>query len=489
MASGRQQQWHGAKAFAGACIVALAAVIAMPNIESHAQSTSNTQNKRKKADDRLRSTKRTLEETRRREKEVRDNLKAVRQERAQINAQLIDMARRVQTGETRLSEIEERLSELDVQRDLISGSLSRQHKSIAELLAALQRMGRNPPPVMMTKRGDALEMVRSAMLLSSVFPELREKAVALNNRLVDLDRVANEIKTQGEQLRQQNALLAQAEDRLDDLLHTKQTSVRQTQQELEEIRRVATAQARNVRSLGELITKLDRTVEEKTQLGSYERQLKAGNAPGQDVALIDPVSPQIEPSIPSPTQPTRKRTNPEPAAPRPTETVLPKKPVKPAAKRRQVARASPGRLRPSIPFARAKGRLTQPAAGRRIFSFGGKTRAGGGKAKGIAIETRARAQITSPSDGWVVYAGPFRSYGQLLIINAGGGYHILLAGMERINVNIGQFVLAGEPVGKMRAKTKKAGARSQVDAPILYIEFRRKGRPINPDPWWATRSG
>ena len=84
---------------------------------------------------------------------------------------------------------------------------------------------------------------------------------------------------------------------------------------------------------------------------------------------------------------------------------------------------------------------------------------------------------------------PFRSYGQLLIINAGGGYHVLLAGMERINVSIGQFVLAGEPVGKMRAKSKKAGKRKQVDAPILYIEFRYKGRPIDPDPWWATRSG
>ena len=210
---------------------------------------------RKKADDRLRSTKQSLEETRRREQDVRNNLQAVKQERAQINAQLIQMARRVQSGESRLSEIEERLAVLGEQRKLINGSLVRQHASIAELLAALQRMGRNPPPVMMTKRGDALEMVRSAMLLSSVFPELREKAVALNNKLKDLDRVATEIKTQGDELREQNALLAKAEDRLDDLLHTKRARVEQTQQELAEIRQVAAAQARNVRNLGELIAK------------------------------------------------------------------------------------------------------------------------------------------------------------------------------------------------------------------------------------------
>ncbi len=61
--------------------------------------------------------------------------------------------------------------------------------------------------------------------------------------------------------------------------------------------------------------------------------------------------------------------------------------------------------------------------------------------------------------------------------------------MERINVTIGQFVLAGEPVGKMRAKSKKAGSKSRVAAPILYVEFRKKGRPIDPDPWWAKGSG
>ncbi|MEO0617926.1 MAG: peptidoglycan DD-metalloendopeptidase family protein [Pseudomonadota bacterium] len=465
-----------------------------------------TKEQRRNADRRLRSTQRSLDETRRREQAARENLRTAEDERAALNRQLIDTARRVQTGETRLSEIEERLSELDAQRQLINGSLLRQQRSIGELLAALQRMGRNPPPVMMTKRRDALGMVRSAMLLSSVFPELRERAVALNNRLIDLDRVATEIKTQGDRLREQNRLLAQAEDRLDDLLHTKKATVAQTQQELDEIRQVAAAQARNVRSLGELITRLDKTVERYTKLGEYERDLKARRAlearraqedqraqrrrqreaqerrrrqqsEERDIALLPPQTPKIDPPKARPPQTPANRTRTEPSA------RLPK------TERPRSNKTNPGRLKPSIAFARAKGRLTIPASGRRIFGFGGKTRVGNGRAKGIAIETRARAQITSPNDGWVVYAGPFRSYGQLLIINAGGGYHILLAGLERINARIGQFVLAGEPVGKMRGNARKAGKRSQVDAPILYIEFRYKGRPIDPDPWWNTRSG
>ena len=91
----------------------------------------------------------------------------------------------------------------------------------------------------------------------------------------------------------------------------------------------------------------------------------------------------------------------------------------------------PGRLAPAIAFAAARGHLRLPVNGVKIREFGGSDGIGGTQ-KGFRSPTRAGAQITSPCDGWVVYAGPFRSYGQLLILNVGGGYHVLLAGMERI---------------------------------------------------------
>ena len=100
------------------------------------------------------------------------------------------------------------------------------------------------------------------------------------------------------------------------------------------------------------------------------------------------------------------------------------------------------------------------------------------------LETRAGAQITSPCDGWIVYAGEFRSYGQLLIINAGGGYHILLAGLSQIDVQPGQFVLAAEPIGTMSGSSA-ASPKTQTSAPVLYVEFRKEGRPVDPDPWWV----
>jgi septal ring factor EnvC (AmiA/AmiB activator) len=149
----------------------------------------------------------------------------------------------------------------------------------------------------------------------------------------------------------------------------------------------------------------------------------------------------------------------------------------------------PGRLSPAIAFSSAKGLLRLPVNGVKIRGFGGSDGAGGVE-RGISIVSRAGAQVTTPCDGWVVYAGPFRSYGQLLILNAGGGYHVLLAGMERISVNIGQFVLTGEPVATMGTTAQVASILASAPSqPVLYIEFRKDGTPIDPGPWWATSEG
>jgi septal ring factor EnvC (AmiA/AmiB activator) len=116
--------------------------------------------------------------------------------------------------------------------------------------------------------------------------------------------------------------------------------------------------------------------------------------------------------------------------------------------------------------------------------------------RGIQIAARTEARVSSPCDGWVVYAGPFRSYGKLLIINGGGGYHIVLAGMDRLDVELGQFVLAGEPVGAMGSKRVAAAALGPVAStagladlastlPVLYVEFRKENSSIDPAPWWV----
>jgi len=141
---------------------------------------------------------------------------------------------------------------------------------------------------------------------------------------------------------------------------------------------------------------------------------------------------------------------------------------------------------PQVPFAETKGKLALPAAGKIVRNFGAETDSGG-TAKGLSIATRPNAEVNSPCEGRVVFAGPFRNYGQLLIINAGDGYHILLAGMENITVDLGQTIAAGEPVGVMGNGPRiSAVPATGFSEPTLYVEFRKGGTSIDPAPWWAA---
>ncbi|RME68772.1 MAG: peptidase M23, partial [Alphaproteobacteria bacterium] len=134
------------------------------------------------------------------------------------------------------------------------------------------------------------------------------------------------------------------------------------------------------------------------------------------------------------------------------------------------------------PFSGARGALPLPARGDLVAGFGVET--GEGRSKGISIATRANAQVVAPYDGQVVFADRFRSYGRLLIISHGEGYHSLLAGMQRIDARVGQWVLAGEPVGEMGT-----GAAGDDGRPVLYVELQHDGKPINPLPWLSAQLG
>jgi septal ring factor EnvC (AmiA/AmiB activator) len=137
-------------------------------------------------------------------------------------------------------------------------------------------------------------------------------------------------------------------------------------------------------------------------------------------------------------------------------------------------------------FSNMRGKIALPVTGSIKGHFGDPDSVGG-QLNGNTVQTQSRAIVTAPSDGLVLYAGPFRSYGQLLILDAGDGYHVILAGMDRISVGPGQSVVAGEPVGIMG--DHRLASSVVIDdsdtAPSLYIELRKDGRPIDPAPWWA----
>ncbi len=422
--------------------VAAAAGLALP-IAALAQGTPAPDDARK----RLEADKKSLDATQKRSKEIKADLDRIAAERQRINARLLETGKLIHQSEGQLNQIESKMDQLQAQETHLRGALDERHGTISALLAAMQRMGRNPPPVMITRRADALSMVRSAMLLAAAFPELRGQALALADQLNDLARVMSSIRTETDKLKAETGRLNEARVRLAMLQEEKRQSQSERQAEFDSVLKAATQIAKNVEDMSELITKLDREVAARTDLGAYEKK-----AAEQPPTSEDRTAAVLQPNAGS------------------------------------VAMLSPGRIMPGIAFAATKGQLQLPAQGRRVLGFGDKTQHGA-VSKGLVIQTRHGGHVVSPCDGWIVYAGEFRTYGKLLIINAGTGYHILLAGLSQIDVQFGQFVLTGEAVGVMGDAVKGTqAARSQDSGPILYIEFRKDGRSVDPDPWWSDAS-
>ena len=131
-------------------------------------------------------------------------------------------------------------------------------------------------------------------------------------------------------------------------------------------------------------------------------------------------------------------------------------------------------------FERARGQVSFPAVGDIIINYGVRLEEGG-RSEGITIRTRRAAQVVSPYDGQVEFAGPFKSYGRVLIINVGSGYHVVLAGLATTFAEAGQEVLAGEPLGEM--------ATDQRIEPNLYMEIRQASAPVNPKLWLKRPEG
>ena len=407
-------------------------------------------------------------------------MKDLRKEREKLNVRLVETAALIQKSESRLTSIETRLDELRTQEQLVRGSLAQRQGQIAKLLAVLQRMGRNPPPVMMTHRDDALAMVRSAILLASAFPGLSKQALELTERLKELIRVMTDIRDEGERLKAETQSLVDARTRLSGLMTAKKTSLAARESELRTVREAAADISRDVNSLTALIASIDKRTETerirkhnnkvKRVLDNAASRGRLGTAPNQRPRV--PI--EQDPGLVGEAEPERAPWDPE----KEVEVAV----LAPSAT--GFGRTSAARIEPAIPFHLAKAKLPKPTSGKLVLDYDERTQYGG-NSKGTVFETRHAAQITSPCDGWIVYAGPFRSYGQLLIINAGGGYHVLLAGMTRIDVQPGQFVLAAEPVGTMSDAPPTVKMSSSETSPVLYVEFRKDGRPIDPTPWWV----
>lgn len=391
---------------------------------------------------------------------------ALRADRERIRSAMIEAAAEQKRLSGEVTASENRIGALGEEEGRIKVSLRQRRGVLAEVLAALQRMGRKPPPALLVRPDDALGSVRSAILLGAVVPEIRHETEALR---ADLERLVTvRAQLSGEKTRFAEALARTREEeaRLARLMEEKQKLEAQGRGRIGEETRRAAELGAQAATLQELIASLDgeaaraRETENRERLAAEIARRAAEEAKQRAAQQEPPVAPAEEATPPS------------------------GKSYDIAALRREMTR-----LAPSAPFSTLKGSLVKPVAGREAGRFG-QANGTGRQASGMTLVARAGDVVTSPADATVLYSAPFRSYGQLLILDAGDGYHIVLAGMGRIDVSVGQSVLAGEPLAVMGAMRVASAAKTDMSSvePSLYVEFRKDGKPVDPTPWWTDGS-
>ncbi|RWD29638.1 MAG: hypothetical protein EOS22_08480 [Mesorhizobium sp.] len=375
------------------------------------------------------------------------DIAAVKKDHASITAALIQSAMTEQKLGQDIEDIGAKLEGLKGEEQKIRASLAARRDVLAEVLGALQRMGLNPPPAILVKPEDALSSVRSAILLGAVVPELREQTEMLLADLKEQTRVTASIEAERARLTTAVGEQTAEKKRLSMLLEAKQRLQADTETEIAAEKQRSQALAARAGSLKELIASLeaDKTRKAADQAKAAERKSADGDQAAPNGA---PASTELA-SLPVP---------------------------------------EGNRLTAAAPFSALQGQIALPVTGKIKRRFGADD-GNGAVMQGDMVATQSGAIVTAPADGNVLYAGPFRSYGQLLILNAGDGYHVVLAGMSRISVATGQSVLAGEPVGAMgEARVASTSASQNGNAtPELYVEFRKDGKPVDPTPWWADR--
>lgn len=388
----------------------------------------------------LRDLQKTIEASQTQRRKIRTELESLRNDRARLNTALIEATTAIQSSERQINDLGAQLEQSKMREKGIRQSLHARRAVLAEILAALQRMGRQPPPALLISPGDILRAVRTSMLLSAVMPELRSDAQILAADLEELLKVRERIGRERANLTKKVEDLGHERIRLAAILDTRKDSVSAVEGALASEQKRAAELAAKATSLKNLIGAMESEIAAARRASQAARKAEAQRAKNASLG-------------------SAARNNPF---------------------------GDRARLAPAIAFDQAKGLLPLPVAGSVHRKFKDNDDFGGTE-KGLSLLTAPNALVSSPSDGWVVYAGPYRSYGQLLIVNAGSGYYIVMTGMERLVASTGQFVLAGEPVGSMGNGSVRTAATIAVGAsrPVLYIEFRKDGTAIDPGPWWA----
>jgi len=364
----------------------------------------------------LQQVEQALERDRARVEALKQQQATLAQEIVALQDRMVAAAKRAQELEAGLDEITGTLATLEESLDSKEAELAGRRKQLDASLAALGWLALQPPAALLIGADRPLDRLRGALLLGSAVPALKTRMSDLRASLAELGRLKHEIAQRKTAMERESASLAGENRDIAQMVEARQALASKTGAE---------------------------------QAAATKRVAKLA-AEAQDMrdllARLATLAPPAKPDAASPDQ-TQLAALPGPTGGRPF-------PDPPAA-------------------------IAVPAAGPVLAAFGDALETGG-RSQGVTFRTRSEAQVVAPFDGKVVFEGPFRGYGAILIIEHAGGYHSLLAGLGRIDVALGQWVKEGEPVGQMGPVAS--------GGPKLYVELRRGGQPIDPAPWLGIRN-
>ncbi len=382
----------------------------------------------KAPDERLEDIDKALKKAEDTRRQLRERAEGLDGDIKKLRQGMVGAARLIQDHEKRVDELTKQLAQVDQELAVKESVLRKRRKQMGGVLQALQRIAQYPPEALIAQPISPGDTVRTAILLRSSMPELARRALLLRDDLSALQLTKSEAQRRREELNEAATELEGQRKMLRTLLGRKSRLRRRTVVQTDEADRKAKALAVEARSLRDLMQRLEVLRQEREEQAKAQQMAKKGGE-------------------------------------------------KPA-----VAASGPPPDYSGKPIDIAKGKLPFPVIGQ-VQDVFGEAAPSGLTHKGITIDTVSEAQVIVPYEGRVAFTGPFRGYGRLLIIEHGAGYHTLLAGMGRIDVAVGQWVLGGEPVGIM----DRVSTNQKRRKPSLYLELRHEGQPINPLPWLAAR--
>jgi septal ring factor EnvC (AmiA/AmiB activator) len=374
----------------------------------------------------LKDVEKEIERQRAQDKALADREAGLQKEIDQLRGQLVDAAAAARVHEQSVADHRQALAKLEADEKAKVEALSGRRRQLSELLMALTRHAQQPPEALLASPSSPEDTIRAALLLASAVPELEAEAASLRADIDELDKVRKAEAATREGLEKESADLVRDRTRLEGLVAQRSTLQRQTQAERQKAQAEADRLANTAKDIKDLMERLE----------AERAQRVAAAAAAAAARKAAPPAATPPKSSPAPSVTTELAALPRPIA---------------------------------------------PVTGRLLSPFGSRDNIGGAN-RGVTLEVPSGSPVLAPFVGRVVYAGPFRDYGQLLIIEHGEGYHLLLAGLGRIDSALGESVLAGEPIGIVgnpaNAATVGDGKTSR-----LYLELRHNGRPIDPMPW------